>query len=635
MAQEDLQWQIPSVERTESIQTGKVVEIFQQLHINIDTDTLAHIEKSIRNNPALLETIQTDAWAVQKNPNERSRFELLYLKGYWQGVTIWWESYTFAQIAALPSEKQVALLEAITNPMQKIKLTGYLNEMANQRIEGKAKIEQAANQRIERKEEASNQQAETLNTFNAEAKKLMDSEGIRFLSDELQKIQSSPESSPIVQDLIKQWATVTDIQSGKYNSIIESHIIVDNEAKLTPQDPEKAKNFAQVVRQMRETMGVPVNKEKIGEFLKSKVLGENREAVGSAMYALEKSGKYDRMTWDENTRIVTFHTKDGSQTEIDTVSVPPRLTKSRNGLSITYEKQPDNPELETVQQSVKTARSSLAKAQTDAQGKLRNAGLYDMNLEKYSTEQLEKAFAGSEFEQYEQKLDMAITTAEQLSLQTEIQDKRRHAEGMLSKVGYQYLEYILAEKIEIGETGLSDIREETVAQKDWKAKLSGLKNIQSGSELSTYLEERKKLEAAEKKLASIKTPGVEEFDRDTDTTLSTLISLGYDKLGQENLDKLMAGLRAKNESKGIWKDAKFDINNSFEREQQLNELRSIVDSLSYYSGKNRHETMQGIRTAIEKNEAFRNVWYSPDALAAWLRKQEQKESEKTEKNSAK
>jgi molecular chaperone DnaK (HSP70) len=58
----------------------------------------------------------------------------------------------------------VALLEAITNPMQKIKLTGYLNEMANQRIDEKTKAIEAANQnnqetaeRITKKQEASNQ----------------------------------------------------------------------------------------------------------------------------------------------------------------------------------------------------------------------------------------------------------------------------------------------------------------------------------------------------------------------------------------------------------------------------------------------------------------------------------------------
>lgn len=318
---------------------------------------------------------------------------------------------------------------------------------------------------------------------------------------------------------------------------------------------------------MRETMGVPVNKENVGEFLKSKVLGENREAVGSAMYALEKSGKYDRMTWDENTRIVTFHTKDGSKTEIDTTSIPPRLTKSRNGLSISYEKQPDNPELETVQQSVKTARSSLAKAQTDVQGKLWNAGLYEINLNKYSTEQLEKAFSGSEFEQYEQKLDMAVTTADQLSLQTEIQYKRRNAEGMLSKVGYQYLEYILAEKMETGET---------VTQKDWKAKLSGLKNIQSGSELSTYIEERKKLEAAEKKLATIKTPGVEEFDQDADITLEVLADLGYNELGQDGFNELIEAVNLQN--KGTVYPIELNKQPSLDK-TQLQSLRELAESL--------------------------------------------------------
>ncbi len=170
----------------------------------------------------------------------------------------------------------------------------------------------------------------------------MNDEGLQFLSDELQKIQSSPESSPVVQDLIKQWAKMEDIQSGKYNGIIESRIIIDNEDifvdKYLKDKTEVGKEgFHTLVNRMRDSLGVPPTPENIDRFLGSKVLGEGREVVGTAMHEIGKTGNYDRMIWDEDTRAIIFQGKNGEQVRIDTVSIPPRLTRSQDPLSISHD----------------------------------------------------------------------------------------------------------------------------------------------------------------------------------------------------------------------------------------------------------------------------------------------------------
>lgn len=133
-----------------------------------------------------------------------------------------------------------------------------------------------------------------------------------------------------------------DIQSGKYNGIIESRIIIDNEDifvdKYLKDKTEVGKEgFHTLVNRMRDSLGVPPTPENIDRFLGSKVLGEGREVVGTAMHEIGKTGNYDRMIWDEDTRAIIFQGKNGEQVRIDTVSIPPRLTRSQDPLSISHD----------------------------------------------------------------------------------------------------------------------------------------------------------------------------------------------------------------------------------------------------------------------------------------------------------
>lgn len=89
---------------------------------------------------------------------------------------------------------------------------------------------------------------------------------------------------------------------------------------------------------------------------------------------------------------------------IDMATRPPRLTKSRNGLSISYEKQPDNPELEKIQGEVKSAESTFGKVRTEVSDSLQGAGLYSMNLDKYPIAEVQKLFTGTDFQSLQEEI---------------------------------------------------------------------------------------------------------------------------------------------------------------------------------------------------------------------------------------
>ena len=171
------------------------------------------------------------------------------------------------------------------------------------------------------------------------ARSLMDTGSNEFVTRELNQIQSDPTVSPIAQDLIKQWSTIEDIQSGRLNSTIEAYIISNNKESLTPKDPQKAKEFSEVVSRMRENIWVKPTTDNIDAFAASKVLGTDRERIVSNMHQIGASGKYDRMTWDSESRSVIFHGESGIRI-LDTASIPPRERIMRNGLSISREISP-------------------------------------------------------------------------------------------------------------------------------------------------------------------------------------------------------------------------------------------------------------------------------------------------------
>jgi hypothetical protein len=55
------------------------------------------------------------------------------------------------------------------------------------------------------------------------------------------------------------------------------------------------------------------------------------------------------------------------------------------------------------------------------------------------------------------------------------------------------------------------------------------------------------------------------------------------------------------------------------RAQQIQDLRSLSDTLTRDSHKNERETWQDIRKGIAGNEGFRNMWNNPEKLGDWIK----------------
>ena len=70
---------------------------------------------------------------IPPNPSEISRMELLYIKGYWQEVILKDGSkMSFGEIAKLGTKEQDAIIEGMEWAKNRLRLTRYLAEVANQ-----------------------------------------------------------------------------------------------------------------------------------------------------------------------------------------------------------------------------------------------------------------------------------------------------------------------------------------------------------------------------------------------------------------------------------------------------------------------------------------------------------------------
>ena len=72
---------IGTPEQSERSSTQTLNSLLQKGGFRVTPEELSHIDESIQRNPSLLENIKTDITAVQKNPNEKSRVETMYIKG--------------------------------------------------------------------------------------------------------------------------------------------------------------------------------------------------------------------------------------------------------------------------------------------------------------------------------------------------------------------------------------------------------------------------------------------------------------------------------------------------------------------------------------------------------------------------
>lgn len=111
------------------------------------------------------------------------------------------------------------------------------------------------------------------------------------------------------------------------------------------------------------------------------------------------------------------------------------------------------------------------------------------------------------------------------------------------------------------------------------------------------------------------------WEKNTNDTLRTLVWLGFDELGQENLDALMRWISTRDNQHWIWQTGQLDMTDSFTMDKQLLDMRDIVTTLRKNSWKNERETMQDIWNSITKNEWFRNMWNNRSALSKWIQDQ--------------
>jgi hypothetical protein len=364
----------------EPLQLSPAIDLLSRGGFQLTPEEQSRIEAAIQRDPALLESMRRDIWGTTDTV-ERARFDTLYLKGS-EVLTIDGKNMSFMEfLTKYPEQKErSALLAKMDRPTKSAfrdweismedDIINRKSEALNQKQIEDKNVDVALNQKqiedknvdvalnritgsVDEKKEALNQKDENLWNLAQLAKKLMDPDGLAQFDTlrqaELQQIQSDPERSPIAQELIKQWSSIEDIQSGRLNSTIEAYIISTNEKTLTPKDPQKALEFSEVVRQMRENIWVKPTTGNIDAFAASKVLGTNRENIVSSMHQIGSTGKYDRMTWDGESRSVIFHGESGTRI-LDTASIPPRERIMRNWLSISRD---ISPVLETPEQKEK------------------------------------------------------------------------------------------------------------------------------------------------------------------------------------------------------------------------------------------------------------------------------------------
>lgn len=110
----------------------------------------------------------------------------------------------------------------------------------------------------------------------------------------------------------------------------------------------------------------------------------------------------------------------------------------------------------------------------------------------------------------------------------------------------------------------------------------------------------------------------DRFDSEGRAVLTTLDTLGYSELGQEDFDHLLRAMSRLHHSHGAWKDPSITPHANLTQEQQIRDLRHITESLRSQSGKSPKESFQDIRRMLAADVSFRAMWNHPDRLGAWL-----------------
>ncbi len=561
--------------------------LFKNKGIEVSAEEQSNIEEAIRKNPDLIKYIEQDILAIQGNPTEKSRFETLYIKGFWQVVVIDWKTMRFSEISWLSKKEKEAIINGMTRidkiwfreweleaANQTEKKIDWNIQAANQRIEWKKEIEQAANQNNETETKISEQENEIINKkLVNHARSLIDQNGNNFISTELQKIQTDPAESTIGKSLINQWISINAIKDGKMNAILEMHIISNNERILTPKDPEKALEFSRVVYDMRKRIGIPTTRENIDAFGASMVLGEKRENIIHNMHQIWATGMYDRMTWDSANRTIVFHGKNGTRI-IETTTNPPTERVIKNGLSISREVPILSPEQKEIQEKINTSKKKLHTNES-----IYNQWLIDIDqMEQRELSIKWERWANNEetqntvdiystiflTENQEKESEYIKSKNEILSDKISIEDREKIIESILT-INEEMKKNNLGKLLSTGET---ENHNSINRMLEWR--IEKYKQLQrSNNEIKTAMWEISK--------NSDNTINNENFDNNAQSTLSYLSHIGYDELSQDVLDKIIASVNAKNQ----WKIAEINLNKNPKLDTaQEKELLRVLAMLS-------------------------------------------------------
>ena len=323
--------------------------------------------------------------------------------------------------------------------------------------------------------------------------------------------------------------------------------------------------------------------------------------------------------------------------EIDMTVRPPKLSKSLGGLSISYEKQPDNPKLEWLTEEVNAANNSLTEVKSDTQNQLRKGG-FNIKLEDYPITELQKFLGNSDvFPNFSERFKDAIKNESGLQvLHTELQTKAILAESQgntMERKTLSYMQFIVNGKMEQHRTWVGDISIQSEDEKAFMEYIDILTSDSTKDRLEKYITARKDLERKQSELNDIHTPGVEDFNQDASNTLNHLCDIWYDELGQELMDKVIGAVNLKN----WWKGYKWEIDLNKNPKLENLQAQELVSALSRLLNANNssnnfptnysdaYRALIGNRVQVQQvlkdykgNEEVRKHWKNSENLSEYI-----------------
>jgi hypothetical protein len=439
-----------------------------------------------------------------------------------------------------------------------------------------------------------NNTIELLTSQVATLKNSLDPTGNKVIEEGVAEIRSNP-WSPEYTYLLSRGIKAEDIRSGASDSLITSLYAVRYSDRLSQYIiPEKKKDFEDSITNMAGILGIERKVPKdVQAFLQdSLVSGERKERTLTIASKLIDSGKYrlSETTYNPSTGYITFRGRGSREiAQIDTSTIPPQVEYGMRWLSLRM-----SVETERISEA-QTLRERWIADITQDFSKMKNEKFITLVRGYSDLDQDELAIArGTNFLDYYQTLS-----------REDIQNPDKRA-ALLANLKAE------RERVDDIPPGSPD---EAIMTKHNDAKFLIKTNIESLERDIANL--GKRFES----LPDIPKSKIDTSREKAGEVLQKLIDLGYDELGQENLDTLMRSLRTGNNGIWIWSSGSIDMRDTTLQDLQMQELENIAWRLANSSGKKRKEAMAEIRESIKKNESFRNLWNSPVGLSTWISKQ--------------